>query len=129
MGLTNEHVGPKILAKIKIYVLTRAELLFTVCYEIPCTTDVTLLFLPQLNILISIITNNHIFSKLIMITYWKLLLDPYDWLHKGFVPQIQADFLETSRTTSKVYIPSTPNNSYETHTFICLGRTGRFGQR
>ena len=38
MGLTNEHVGPKILAKIKIYVLTRAELLFTLCYEIPCTT-------------------------------------------------------------------------------------------
>ena len=37
MGLTNEHVGPKILAKIKIYVLTRAELLFTLCYEIPCT--------------------------------------------------------------------------------------------
>ena len=36
MGLTNEHVGPKILAKNKIYVLTRAELLFTLCYEIPC---------------------------------------------------------------------------------------------
>ena len=36
MGLTNEHVGPKILAKIKIYVLTRAELLITLCYEIPC---------------------------------------------------------------------------------------------
>ena len=36
MGLTNEHVGPKILAKIKIYVLTRAEILFQVCYEIPC---------------------------------------------------------------------------------------------
>ena len=34
----NEHVGPKILAKIKIYVLTRAELLFQVCYEIPCST-------------------------------------------------------------------------------------------
>ena len=31
MGLTNEHVGPKLLAKIKIYVLTRAELLFQVC--------------------------------------------------------------------------------------------------
>ena len=40
MGLTNEHVGPKILAKIKIYVLTRAELLFTLCYEIPCITTV-----------------------------------------------------------------------------------------
>ena len=37
MGLTNENVGTKILAKIKIYVLTRAELLFKVCYEIPCT--------------------------------------------------------------------------------------------
>ena len=36
MGLTNENVGPKILAKIKIYVLTRAELLFPLCYEIPC---------------------------------------------------------------------------------------------
>ena len=36
MGLTNEHVGPKILEKIKIYVLARAELLFNLCYEIPC---------------------------------------------------------------------------------------------
>ena len=36
LGHTNEHVGPKILAKIKIYVLTRAELLFPLCYEIPC---------------------------------------------------------------------------------------------
>ena len=40
MGLTNENVGPKILAKIKIYVLTRAELLFKVCYEIPCKTHI-----------------------------------------------------------------------------------------
>ena len=41
MGLTNEHVGPKLLAKIKIYVLTRAELLFTLCYEIeiPCNRN------------------------------------------------------------------------------------------
>ena len=38
MGLTNENVGPKILAKIKIYVLTRAELLITLCNEIPCNT-------------------------------------------------------------------------------------------
>ena len=37
MGVTNEHVEPKILAKIKIYVLTRAKLLFNLCYEIPCT--------------------------------------------------------------------------------------------
>ena len=39
MGLTNENIGPKILAKIKIYVLHRAELLFKVCYEIPCSTS------------------------------------------------------------------------------------------
>ena len=37
MALTNEHVGPMILAKIKIYVFTRAELLFQVCYETPCS--------------------------------------------------------------------------------------------
>ena len=36
MGLSHEHVGPKILAKIKIYILTRAELLFPLFYEIPC---------------------------------------------------------------------------------------------
>ena len=36
MGLSYEHVGPKILAKIKICVLTRAELLIHLCYEIPC---------------------------------------------------------------------------------------------
>ena len=36
MALTNEHVGPMILAKIKIYVFTRAELLIQVCYETPC---------------------------------------------------------------------------------------------
>ena len=36
MGLTNEAVGPKIVAKIKIFVLTRAKLLFNLCYEIPC---------------------------------------------------------------------------------------------
>ena len=29
---------------------------------------------------------------------------------------------------SKLYIPSTLNNSNETHTFMCLGRAGRFGQ-
>ena len=36
MSLSHEHVGPKILGKIKIYVLVRAELLFPLCYEIPC---------------------------------------------------------------------------------------------
>ena len=35
MGLSHEYVGSKIFEKIKIYILTRAELLFTLCYEIP----------------------------------------------------------------------------------------------
>ena len=39
MGLSHEHVGPNILAKIKIYVLTRAELLFPLCYEVPCNRE------------------------------------------------------------------------------------------
>ena len=33
MALSHEHLGSKILAKI----LTRAELLFNLCYEIPCS--------------------------------------------------------------------------------------------
>jgi hypothetical protein len=43
MSLSHEHVGPKILGKIQTYVLTRAELLFTLCYEIPCITEQTVL--------------------------------------------------------------------------------------
>ena len=39
MNLSHKHVGLKILAKIKLYVLSRAELLFPLCYEIPCTSD------------------------------------------------------------------------------------------
>ena len=36
MALFDKHVELKILAKIKIYILTRAELLCSLCYEIPC---------------------------------------------------------------------------------------------
>ena len=39
MPLSHEHVGSKISAKIKIYIFTRAELLITLCNEIPCTID------------------------------------------------------------------------------------------
>ena len=40
MPLSQEHVGSKIVAKIKIYKLTRAELLLNLCYEIPCILKV-----------------------------------------------------------------------------------------
>jgi hypothetical protein len=36
MCLSHEHVGYKIPAKINTYMLTRAELLIHLCYEIPC---------------------------------------------------------------------------------------------
>jgi hypothetical protein len=36
MGVSQEDIGSLILAKIQIYILTRAELLFTLCSEIPC---------------------------------------------------------------------------------------------
>ena len=29
---------------------------------------------------------------------------------------------------AEIYIQSAPNNSNEIHTFMCLGRAGRFGQ-
>ena len=38
MALFHEHIGPKISVKIKIYILTRVELLCSLCYEIPCRT-------------------------------------------------------------------------------------------
>ena len=39
MFLSHEHIQPKTSAKIKIYTLTRAELLCLLCYEIPCRYD------------------------------------------------------------------------------------------
>ena len=39
MGLSHEHVGSTIPAKINTYMLTRAELLITLCYETPCNLD------------------------------------------------------------------------------------------
>ena len=38
MALSHEHVGYKISAKIKFYILSRAESLCTLCNEIPCIT-------------------------------------------------------------------------------------------
>ena len=47
MSLSQEHVEFKISAKIKTYILTRAELLFSLCYEIPCTTYLISVLLNQ----------------------------------------------------------------------------------
>ena len=42
MSPSYEHIESKILSKIKIFILTRAELLFNLCYEIPCTFSMAL---------------------------------------------------------------------------------------
>ena len=36
-GVSQECIGPLILEKMQMYILTRAESLYTLCYEIPCT--------------------------------------------------------------------------------------------
>ena len=38
MALYHEDLGSKISAKIKIYILSRAESLYSLCNEIPCRT-------------------------------------------------------------------------------------------
>ena len=43
MPLSHEHVGSIILAKIKMYILTRAELLSNLGNEIPCISNIKLL--------------------------------------------------------------------------------------
>ena len=42
MPLSHEPAGSKILAEIEIYSLTRAELICSLCYEIPCSSDIGL---------------------------------------------------------------------------------------
>ena len=37
MALSQEQVRAKVLAGFEIYILTRAELLLNLCYEIPCS--------------------------------------------------------------------------------------------
>ena len=36
MALSHEHIESKISEKIKIYILSRAKLLCSLCHEIPC---------------------------------------------------------------------------------------------
>ena len=38
MALSHKHIEPKIAANIKVYILTKSELLCSLCYEIPCNS-------------------------------------------------------------------------------------------
>ena len=48
MPLSQEPAGSKILGEIEIYNLTRAELLCSLCYEIPCNRAAYILVILQL---------------------------------------------------------------------------------
>ena len=39
MALSHEHLESNILEKIEIYIITKTELLFTLCYETACMLD------------------------------------------------------------------------------------------
>ena len=51
MPITHEHVGSKKPAKINTFMLTRAELLITLCYEIPCKLEPHVSHLSALSLL------------------------------------------------------------------------------
>ena len=101
MGLSNENVVPKILAKIKIFVLTRAELLFKVCYEIPCigwnTADGNHFFKPL---------SDFPFRTAVVSMLWRviwpgfLILDKNDTIRQLSISFCQID-VEISKATLK----------------------------
>ena len=80
------------------------------------------LYMAVINFLISASvfgTTQYVLNSSKDLLYWFVSIKKGNYI---FVPQAVCQW-------AKLYIPSTPNNSNETHTFICLGRTGRFGQR
>jgi hypothetical protein len=73
MGLSHEFGGPKISAKIKIYILKRAELLFPLSYEIPCETR-TFILCRLANMLNNFVNFRYsIIKKLLYLAHGKLV--------------------------------------------------------
>ena len=74
MPLSHEHVGSKIPAKIYTYMLTRAELLFNLCYEIPC------IYLPRIFLQISITKQlNHSKRNINIKMVFKSIFEGFTW--------------------------------------------------
>ena len=88
MGPTNEHVGSKILAKIKIYILTRAGLLFQVCYEIPCNYKIGETYLMNLlkdgRMILSLLIPKYLYHRLFIIYLHGLILEKSNKKVSGF---------------------------------------------
>ena len=50
------------------------------------------------------------------------------WIWERSGVQLSSDLNNVIWNQAEIYIQSAPNNSNESHTFMCLGRAGRFGQ-
>ena len=50
------------------------------------------------------------------------------WIWERSGVQLSSDLNNVIWNQAEIYIQSAPNNSNETHTFMCLGRAGCFGQ-
>ena len=53
MALSHKYVGPNIATNINVYILTRAELLCSLCYEIPCINEIKLTVSSNLDMIFS----------------------------------------------------------------------------
>ena len=69
MALSHEHIGSKISAKIKSYILSRAKFLCSLCHEIPCRTIVTKSEFIQKKLI-----SAFVFSRLILLHFLAFLL-------------------------------------------------------
>ena len=124
MSLSHEHVGPKILGKIKFYVLTRAELLFPLCYEIPCSRQAKCYIFHPVEIegfLISYITNkllkNQYFNKrsLIFRSYYSLKL--YDGGNK--FSKLEFKFYTLTKRFMSAVTRVSATNVTDMNLFLC----------
>ena len=50
------------------------------------------------------------------------------WIWERSGVQLSSDLNNVIWNQAEIYIQSAPNNSNETHTFMCLGRASHFGQ-
>jgi hypothetical protein len=102
MPLSHKHIGSNISAKIKIYILTRAELLITLCNEIPCKQGlvtsrsfcVNIFNVPSKRIHMSVysrVRNKHTPTLINFLTFFQGLW-PYSGLHRAYFSSISIRY-------------------------------------
>ena len=132
MWVSQEHIGPLILKEIQMYILTSAELLFTLFYEIPCRylhiPKINLLFLylrPVWKIKICTFGQNiccHIASNYVGAHFFDISAKYMKGLHKNDIR-----FWESWRRKKKTWIKKNKNS--RNHNRIIFGRMWRHNQK